>query len=148
MVANAPNPISFHNKANRNGECIVIARSGANAGLVSYWNEEFFLTDAFSIHPNDTFLKTRFLYYFLKNLQKEIHSMKEGSGVPHVRASDFEIFKVPVPPLAEQDRIVAILDNFDALVNDISMGLPAEIKARKQQYEHYRGKLLTFKTLQ
>ena len=148
VVANAPVPISFHNVANRSGECVVIARSGANAGLVSYWNEEFFLTDAFSIHPDNELLNTKFLYYFLKNLQREIHLMKKGFGVPHVRASDFEIYYVPIPPLAEQERIVDILDKFDALVNDISVGLPAEIKARRQQYEYYRGTLLSFKEVQ
>ena len=52
---------------------------------------------------------------------------------------------IPVPPLPEQERIVAILDRFDTLVNDISQGLPAEIAARKKQYEYYRDKLLTFK---
>lgn len=52
---------------------------------------------------------------------------------------------IPAPPPAEQDRIVAILDRFDALVNDLSSGLPAEIKARRQQYEHYRDRLLSFK---
>jgi hypothetical protein len=45
-------------------------------------------------------------------------------------------------PLSEQERIVLILDKFDALVNDISIGLPAELKARRQQYEYYRNKLL------
>jgi len=53
--------------------------------------------------------------------------------------------KIPVPPLPEQQRIVDILDRFDKLCNDISEGLPAEIKAREQQYEYYRDKLLTFK---
>ena len=52
---------------------------------------------------------------------------------------------IPVPPLEEQQRIVAILDRFDKLCNDINEGLPAEIKARQQQYEYYRDKLLTFK---
>lgn len=51
---------------------------------------------------------------------------------------------IPVPPLEEQERIVAILDKFDALVNDLNSGLPAEIRARRQQYEHYRDRLLTF----
>jgi type I restriction enzyme S subunit len=51
---------------------------------------------------------------------------------------------VPVPPLDEQERIVTILDKFDALVNDLSLGLPAELKARRQQHEYYRDKLLTF----
>ena len=49
-----------------------------------------------------------------------------------------------MPPLAEQERIVAILDKFDALVNDLSSGLPAEIEARRKQYEYYRDQLLTF----
>ncbi len=52
---------------------------------------------------------------------------------------------IPIPSLEEQERIVAILDKFDALVNDISQGLPAEIEARRKQYEYYRDKLLTFK---
>ncbi|WP_347888378.1 restriction endonuclease subunit S [Nitrosomonas europaea] len=57
----------------------------------------------------------------------------------------FSKIRIPVPPLEEQERIVAILDKFDALVNDLSSGLPAEIKARRQQYEHYRNRLLTFR---
>ena len=51
---------------------------------------------------------------------------------------------VPVPPVEEQQRIIAILDRFDTLCNDISSGLPAEIEARTKQYEYYRDKLLTF----
>jgi type I restriction enzyme S subunit len=51
---------------------------------------------------------------------------------------------VPVPSPDEQARIVSILDNFDALVNDLSIGLPAELRARRQQYEYYRDRLLSF----
>ncbi len=57
----------------------------------------------------------------------------------------FSKIRIPVPPPAEQERIVAILDTFDALVNDISSGLPAEITARRHQYAHYRDRLLTFR---
>ena len=57
----------------------------------------------------------------------------------------FSKIRIPIPPLDEQARIVAILDKFDALVNDISSGLPAEIQARRKQYEHYRDRLLSFK---
>lgn len=60
----------------------------------------------------------------------------------------FEKYPIPVPPLEEQARIVAILDKFDVLVNDLSSGLPAEIAARRKQYAYYRDRLLTFKEAQ
>ena len=54
-------------------------------------------------------------------------------------------YTLPIPSLAEQQRIVDILDRFDTLTNGLSQGLPAEIEARQQQYEYYRDQLLTFK---
>ena len=51
---------------------------------------------------------------------------------------------IPVPPLPVQQRIVTVLDNFDAICSDLNIGLPAEIEARKKQYEFYRDQLLTF----
>lgn len=144
VVANGPNHNYHHDKSNRNGETIVIARSGAYAGLVSYWNQPIFLTDAFSIHPDNEMLSTKFLYYVFKKDQTKIHLMGKGAGVPHVRANDFESYKIPVPPLEEQARIVAMLDKFDALTNSINEGLPREIALRQKQYEHYRDLLLSF----
>ena len=70
-----------------------------------------------------------------------------GGTMPIINKSNFMKITVPLPPLLEQKRIVSILDKFDALVNDISIGLPAELSARRSQYEYYRGKLLTFKEL-
>ena len=61
--------------------------------------------------------------------------------------AELKKIRIPIPPLAEQERIVAILDKFDALVNDISSGLPAELEMRRKQYEYYRDRLLTFKPL-
>ena len=52
---------------------------------------------------------------------------------------------IPIPSLEEQEKIASILDRFDALTTDITAGLPAEIEARRKQYEYYRDKLLTFK---
>ena len=68
-----------------------------------------------------------------------------GGGQPLVTGGLLKGLKIPLPPLQEQERIAAILDKFDALVNDISFGLPAEIAARRQQYAHYRDRLLRFK---
>ena len=55
-----------------------------------------------------------------------------------------ERFPVAVPPMEEQDRVADVLDRFNAFVNDITSGLPAEIVARRAQYEHYRDRLLSF----
>lgn len=52
---------------------------------------------------------------------------------------------IPIPPIEEQDKIVSILVRFDKLCTDLSYGLPAEIEARRKQYEYYRDKLLSFK---
>lgn len=67
--------------------------------------------------------------------------------VKRLSATGLGQIPVPVPPLGTQQRIVAQLNHFDAHVNDISIGLPAELAARRKQYEYYRDKLLTFREL-
>ena len=144
VVANGPLPTYFHGESNRDGETIVVARSGAYAGYVSFWNQPLFLTDAFSIHPDLKVLKPKFIYHFLQNKQEHIHSMKKGAGVPHVRVKEFQEYEVPIPSLSEQSRIVSILDKFDALTTSITEGLPREIELREKQYAYYRDLLLSF----
>ncbi|MGL4908872.1 MAG: restriction endonuclease subunit S, partial [Bacteroidales bacterium] len=73
-----------------------------------------------------------------------VNTIKSAGAQPNINAKQYSGFEIPLPPLAEQERIVSILDKFDKLTNSISEGLPAEIKARQQQYEYYREKLLTF----
>ena len=88
--------------------------------------------------------------YFAYQIQRLFGIKKEiarGSTIKTITKEEFSKFTIPVPPLAEQERIVSILDKFDALVNDISDGLPAEINARRQQYEYYRNKLLNFEPM-
>lgn len=66
---------------------------------------------------------------------------------PSISNSALMGYEIPVPPIAEQQKIVSILDRFDTLTNDLTSGLPAEIEKRRQQYEYYRDRLLTFKRL-
>ena len=80
---------------------------------------------------------------FSIGLYENLKSLGAGSQ-SNLNSKRVKNFKIPVPSLSEQDRIVSILDKFDALTSDISIGLPAELKARRSQYEYYRGKLLTF----
>ena len=69
----------------------------------------------------------------------------DSSTINNLNSSIMNGFTFPLPSLAEQNKIVSILEEFDTLANDLTSGLPAEIKARQQQYEYYRDQLLTFK---
>jgi type I restriction enzyme S subunit len=86
--------------------------------------------------------------YFAYQIERKFSMEKElarGSTIKTITKEEFTKFKIPVPPIEEQERIVAILDRFDALCNDLTSGLPAELEARQKQYEYYRDKLLSFK---
>lgn len=80
-------------------------------------------------------------YNFLQQKRKYAH----GTKVIEISPDQVAKISIPLPSREEQDRIVSILDRFEELTNSLSGGLPAEIKARQQQYEYYRDKLLTFK---
>lgn len=70
---------------------------------------------------------------------------KVKSKVVHTNVPSLQEIVIPVPSMTEQKRIAGILDRFDRITNDLTAGLPAEIEKRRQQYEYYRDKLLTFK---
>ena len=70
---------------------------------------------------------------------------KVKSKVVHTNVPSLQEIVIPIPSMTEQKRIAGILDRFDRLTNDLTAGLPAEIEKRRQQYEYYRDKLLTFK---
>jgi type I restriction enzyme S subunit len=91
-------------------------------------------------------INVKFVYYFLKNRVSEFRDLAKSKSVklPQLAVRDTDDYLVPAPNRAEQDAIVETLDKFDALVNGISVGLPAEIESRRKQYEYYRDKLLTF----
>ena len=91
-------------------------------------------------------LNPKYLAYFLQtsyffNYKKKI---SKGVKVIDLDLNMFGDMLIPVPSMEEQERIVSILDRFEALTTDLQIGLPAEIEARRQQYEYYRNKLLTF----
>lgn len=89
----------------------------------------------------------KFLYYYMFIVGEWCKNNTNVSGFASVDMSKFKKLLIPIPPISEQKRIVSILDKFEALVNDLSQGLPAEIAAVQEQYEYYRNKLLTFNRL-
>ena len=148
VILGGQEPAYYINKYNHDGEIVVIARSGVSAGFVSYWNRKIYVTDGFGYEGRNELVTTKYLYYVLKNMEPALNAMKRGAGVPHVSGETLSNVLLLIPALQEQNKIVNILDRFDTLCNDLSEGLPAEIEARRKQYEYYRDKLLSFEELQ
>ncbi len=87
----------------------------------------------------------KYLLHYCIKLSEFCKANLNQGNFASVDMKKFNNFIFALPDLAEQERIVSILDRFDTLCNDLTSGLPAEIEARQKQYEYYRDKLLTFK---
>ena len=147
VILGGQEPAYFIHESNHVGEIVVVARSGASAGFVSYWNEAVFITDGFGYEADEELMLPKYLFYTLKNKEKQLNAMKRGAGVPHVSGENLASILLSVPTLEQQKKIVSILDRFETLCNDMTAGLPAEIEARQKQYEYYRDRLLSFPKL-
>ena len=90
----------------------------------------------------ETYVERKFFEYYLNMI--DLSLFISTAAQPKLTQYNLNKIPVPVPDIEEQERIVAILDRFDALINDITQGLPAEIEGRRKQYEYYRDKLLSF----
>ncbi len=92
--------------------------------------------------PKNPTINIRFIFFYMQTIPY-------NSSGEHTRQwiSRYSKISIPIPPLEIQQEIVKILDQFSTLTTDLQAGIPAEIKARKKQYEYYREKLLAFKAL-
>ena len=123
---------------------VVVAMYGATVGKVGYTSIPLTTNQACcNLEINSTIASYKYVYYCLANQYEYIKSLGQGSQT-NINAQIIKNLKIPLPPLSEQRRIVSILDRFDALCNDLTQGLPAEIEARRKQYEFYRDRLLDF----
>ncbi|MGP5015787.1 restriction endonuclease subunit S, partial [Glutamicibacter ardleyensis] len=128
--------------------CVIVAMYGATAAKVAVNAIPLTTNQACcNLQINENIAEYRYVFHWISNQYEKLKSLGEGSQA-NLNAKKVKDFPIPVPSLQEQRRIVDILDKFDALVNDLSVGLPAELAARRQQYEYYRDKLLTFKELE
>ena len=144
VILGGQEPAYYIDKANHEGEIVVIARSGVSAGFVSYWNQPIYVTDGFGYEARKGVVAPKYLYYALKRKELDLNAMKRGAGVPHVSGEMLGKVELSIPSLSIQERLVNVLDNFEAICSDLNIGLPAEIEARQEQYEYYRDLLLTF----
>lgn len=124
---------------------ILISASGTIGRAVIYDGEDAYFQDSniVWINNDESMVLNKYLYYFYQIVDWNV----EGGTIKRLYNTNLSNTPIPIPPLELQEKIVAILDRFETLVNDLTNGLPAEIAAVKDQYEYYRNKLLTFKKL-
>jgi len=126
---------------------IITSGDGVGVGKIFHYIEGKYALHqrAYRIHITNKGVLPRYYFYYMKTaFLPYIERNSFHSSVTSIRRPMLEIFPVPVPSLEIQEEIVSFLDRFDALVNDLKSGLPAEIALRRKQYEYYRDKLLTF----
>lgn len=122
---------------------ILISAAGTIGRCVIYDGEDAYFQDSNIVwlENDEKQVLNSYLYYFYQIVDWDT----DGGTIKRLYNDKFLATPIPIPPMELQEKIVAILDRFETLVNDLSKGLPAEIEAVKAQYEYYRNKLLTFK---
>ena len=126
---------------------ILVTRTGSTGVIIS-GVEGCFHNNFFKVNCNEKIDK-KYMLCLLKSklMYRKMLDAASGGNVPDLPHKKFYSLEVPLPPFSEQKRIVAILNKFDTLCNDFSEGLPAEIEGRRKQYNYYRDKLLSFKSV-
>ena len=127
--------------------CVIVAMYGATAAKVAVNSIPLTTNQACcNLQIDETKADVRYVFHWLSNEYEHLKALGEGSQ-SNINAKKVKSYPISLPPLEEQRRIVSILDRFDKLTNDLSSGLPAEIEARRKQYEYYRDRLLSFDEL-
>ena len=131
----------YYDKFNNDGNTICVASRG-NAGFVSYVEQKFWAGGL--CYPfrskNENNINTKFIFYFLKSKENSIISNLVSFGaIPALNKSDLQNFKIPVPSLEVQNKIVEVLDSFTSL----ERSLECEKLAREKQYKYYLNNLIT-----
>lgn len=115
VILGGKEPAYYIDKYNHTGKAIVISRSGASAGHVSFWNGPIFITDGFIIEPKSG-THFEYVYYLLKSHQRSFQKLQGGSAIPHVTPKTINSIKVLLPPLDSQIKIANILIKYDNLI--------------------------------
>ena len=129
------------NDYNVEANTIIVSQGGASAGFVNFVETKFWANaHCYYILPDETQVKNRFVYHFLKMNQKYLMDFQHGAGIPALKSDKLTKLLIPVPPIKIQDKIVQILDKFTNYVTELT----SELTSRKKQSSFYRDKLLLF----
>lgn len=127
---------------NREGDAVLIGRQGALSGNVKRVSGKFYATEHAIVATADADIEVRWLFHMLSEMN--LNQYVSQGAQPGLAVGNLRRVPMVIPALEEQRRAAGVLDRLDALVSDLSMGIPAELNARRKQYEYYRDQLLTF----
>ncbi len=144
VYQNSLTPLGFYNEKNFDGDKTCVISAGAAADIL-YQEKDFWAADDVFVITTDKLI-SKYIYYYLLSKQYLLKSQVRKASVPRLSREIVENLKIIYPPIEIQEKIVEILDKFQALTQDVSGLLPDEIEKRAKQYEYYREKLLTFDT--
>ncbi len=130
-------PSGYSDKYNETANTITVSQGGASAGYVNFITVKFWLgAHCYAVKLKSDILNNKFVFYCIKQQENKLMQSQEGAGIPSLNRKKLNSILIPVPPLEVQQEVVNILNSFTEL--------EAELEARKKQYEHYRGELLSF----
>jgi len=136
---------SFRTDAFNREDEWVISRFAMSANCVRRVSGKFWMLDSgFTFDVTDASVDKDFVGQLLLRMQPTIFATSTQSAQKNIDVDGFKRLRVHLPSLDTQRRVALALASFDGIVNDLSSGLPAELNARRKQYEYYRDKLLTF----
>ncbi len=146
MLDNAPYPVmnggrvasGYTNTPNEKANSITISQGGESSGFVNWVETDFWAGAHCYVVENTYNQNLRFLFHLLKHNEYNIMQSKQGAGIPGLTRKNLYSIKIPIPSIAEQERIVAILDTFTKAIDNLKQ----QIELRRKQYTHYRDQLL------
>ncbi len=110
----------YHNTANRGSNVVTVSASGANSGYVNFWDRPIWASDCSTIFSNnEDNIKIKYIFEILKSRQNEVFDLQKGNAQPHVYIDDLRKFKIPLPPIAIQQKIVDEIEKIDKQNNVI-----------------------------
>lgn len=136
VILGGREPAYYIDRFNHDGEAIVVSRSGASAGYVSFWNEPIFITDGFLIEGKPD-IDYHFLYYLMKSKQNELNGLQRGAAIPHVTPSLINDVDVYVPSIEKQQRISSILMAYDNLIENNRRQIALLEEAAQRLYKEW-----------
>ena len=136
VILGGQEPAYYIDTYNHVGKAIVISRSGASAGYVSFWNEPIFVTDGFLIEPKAG-ISIDFLYFLLKSKESELQGRQGGAAIPHVNPRTINSIEVMLPDYSIQEQITSILSAYEDLIRNNQKQIKLLEEAAQRLYKEW-----------